>query len=77
MKVVTALRKNGFSAEIDFAGRSLKAQMKQANRQNARYSILLGEDEIKNNTVTIKNMQTGEQKQGTIEDMLTSMKSED
>ncbi|MBQ5635945.1 MAG: ATP phosphoribosyltransferase regulatory subunit, partial [Selenomonadales bacterium] len=77
MKVVTALRKNGFSAEIDFAGRSLKAQMKQANRQNARYSILLGEDEIKNNIVTIKNMQTGEQKQGTIEDMLTSMKSED
>lgn len=77
MKVVTALRQHGFSAEIDFAGRSLKAQMKQANRQNARYAILLGEDEIKNNTVMIKNMQTGEQKQGTIEDMLTSLKSED
>jgi histidyl-tRNA synthetase len=46
---------------MDHGGRSLKAQMKQANRVNALYVALIGEDEALNNQLTLKNMSTGEQ----------------
>ena len=41
--------------------RSMRSQMREANRLNANYSIIIGEDEIKSNTAIIKNMQNGEQ----------------
>tara|TARA_B100001029_G_C15063775_1_gene461308 strand:+ start:9199 stop:10263 length:1065 start_codon:yes stop_codon:yes gene_type:complete len=43
------------------ARRGIKAQMKEANRQNAQYSIIIGENEIKNGIVSIKNMNKGDQ----------------
>jgi len=53
------LRKQGISCEMDFASSSLKSQMRQANDKKAKYVIILGEDEIKNNEVTLKDMATG------------------
>ncbi len=55
------LRKLGVSAECDAMGRSLKAQMKYADKLNVRYSVIIGEDEIRSGKVKIKNMSTGEQ----------------
>jgi len=55
------LRSAGFKADMDHSGRSLKAQMKQANRTNSRFVALIGEDEVREKQVTLKNMVTGEQ----------------
>ena len=41
----------------------MKAQMKAADKSNADFSLILGDEELNSQTVTIKNMKTGEQKQ--------------
>ena len=48
---------------MDTLKRSLKAQMKDANRLNVKYSIIIGSDELDNNIVSIKNMETGNQEE--------------
>ena len=55
------LRKKGICAEVDYLGRSVKSQMREANRQQARYVIVLGEQELKTKTAKFKNMLTGEE----------------
>ncbi|MDD5073096.1 MAG: histidine--tRNA ligase [Candidatus Omnitrophica bacterium] len=56
-----SLRGQGISAEADFEGKSLKAQMRSADRLGAKYVAIIGEDEIKNHTITLRNMSTKEQ----------------
>ncbi len=56
------LRHAGLSVLIDHGARSAKAQMKKADRADASYVLLLGEDEIARDEVTVKNMATGEQR---------------
>jgi histidyl-tRNA synthetase len=58
---VQELRLNGVSVERDLMGRGLKAQMKYADRIRARFSLVVGEEEIQNQKAGLKNMQTGEQ----------------
>ena len=58
LDVLSSLRNNGFIAEMDYYGRSLKAQFKSSERKNARFVIIIGEDEIKNNVVTLKDTLT-------------------
>ncbi|MED4203224.1 histidine--tRNA ligase [Neobacillus mesonae] len=55
------LRLAGFSAERDYLDRKFKGQFKAADRLNARYVAILGDDELKNNIINVKNMETGEQ----------------
>ncbi len=50
------LRKNGFVIEVDLQNRSLKAQMKVADRVNSKFSIVIGSEEIKSGKVKLKNM---------------------
>jgi histidyl-tRNA synthetase len=59
--LATELRRAGISAELDYTDRSLKTQMKDADRLGARWAVLIGEDELKANTVTLRNMETGDQ----------------
>ena len=59
-KLVYNLRNMGISAERDLCNRSVKAQMKYANKLGARFTVVLGDDEITNNSAEIKNMETGE-----------------
>ncbi|MBP2665714.1 MAG: hisS [Firmicutes bacterium] len=59
--LLTRLRQLGIASDMDHGGRSLKSQMKQANRTQARYVAIIGEDEARTNKVTLKNMTTGEQ----------------
>ena len=61
LNVLQDLRSGGFSAEMDFYSRSLKAQFKSSERKNARFVIIIDEDEIKNNEVTIKDTLTKSQ----------------
>lgn len=60
-KLATALRQAGLACDMDYLGRGLKAQLKQANRYPARFVAIIGEDEAAQNKVALKNMQTGEQ----------------
>jgi histidyl-tRNA synthetase len=65
--IVAQLRHAGIKAEMSYGDRSGKAQMKQANASGAAYAVILGENELVNNTVSIKNLQAAgmetEQKQ--------------
>ena len=56
------LRMSGLTALIDYGGRSSKSQMKRANRSGAERMLILGEDELATNIVTVKEMDTGSQK---------------
>lgn len=60
-RLVYGLRKMGISAERDTTGRGLKAQMKYANRLNAKYSMVVGDGELESRKVKVKNMDTGEE----------------
>ena len=63
LQIACSLReKNNLSVFQETLRRSLKSQLKEANKINAKYAIIIGEDEIKNQNATIKNMETGEQK---------------
>ncbi len=55
------LRKRGLSVAMDYEGRSLKAQMKQANKANTSYTLIIGEDELEAGKATLKNMNSQEQ----------------
>ena len=60
MRIVSDLRANGVSAQTDVVGRSLKAQMKFADKIGAKYTMVLGDNEIAEGKAKIKNMATGE-----------------
>lgn len=58
LKILKTLRENGLVSEMDFYRRSLKAQFRSSERKNARFILIIGEDEIKDNTVTLKDTLT-------------------
>lgn len=60
-KLLTELRRKNISATMDFAKRSIKAQMKQAAKSGAKFALIIGEDEVKNSAVTVKNLETSAQ----------------
>lgn len=60
MKLASDLRNEGFAAESDLIGRSLKAQMKYADKIDAKYSMVIGDDELAAGKAKVKNMATGE-----------------
>jgi len=55
------LRRKGICVEVDYLGRSVKSQMRDANRQLANYVIVVGEQELKTKSAKLKNMRTGEE----------------
>ena len=59
-KLTHQLRKLGVSADYDKLSRSVKAQMKQANKLGCRYSVIIGDDEISGGKIMLKNMELGE-----------------
>ena len=58
---ISELRRQGICAEVDYLGRSVKSQMREANRQQAKYVIVVGEQELKTKIAKLKNMHTGEE----------------
>jgi len=67
-KLTAQLRSNfGVYAECDLMGRSVKAQMKYANKIGARFSAVLGENELEQKKITIKNMVSGETREMTLD----------
>ncbi len=72
-KLLYELRAAKLSAAMDFAGRSMKAQMKQANKKNARFVAILGEDEVKEASALLKDMKTSEQKKLALKDFVPAL----
>ena len=68
-KTAIDLRRAGFKVEYDFNGRSMKAQMKQANKFQAKKVLIFGEDEVARGNVTVRNMATSEQQEIAINDI--------
>lgn len=60
-QLVHNLRKKGLIVETDYMERSVKAQMKYANKIGAKKTVIIGEDELKNNIARVKDMESGEQ----------------
>jgi histidyl-tRNA synthetase len=60
-EVLNTLRANGIESNCDLSERSMKAQMREANREGAKYVYIIGESELAEEAGMLKNMQTGEQ----------------
>ena len=74
LAVGTALRKANIPTQIYLENKKIKAKFKYADRLKIPYVITIGETEVQNNTVALKNMETGEQKTLSIEDAITILK---
>jgi histidyl-tRNA synthetase len=60
-KIINNLRENGISTETDYLNKSLKAQMRLANKLNVSYVLIVGQEELAEQKITIKNMTDGHQ----------------
>lgn len=70
LKVTMGLRFAGFITEMDYMNRNIKSNFKQADRLNSKYILIIGEDEVKNNTITVKNNETKESEVISINDLI-------
>jgi histidyl-tRNA synthetase len=61
LELAGALREEGISADLDYGGRGMRAQFKQADRSGASYAAVLGEDELARGVCTVRDMASGEE----------------
>lgn len=71
LSIANQIREKGISAELDFLGKSLKAQMRMANKLQVPFAVILGQEELKNNQVTIKDMLKGTQEEIYLKDIIS------
>lgn len=74
LQIATKLRNAGINTQIYFDDKKIKAKFKYADKLQIPFVIIIGEDEVSNNTVTLKNMETGEQETLKIEDAINKIK---
>ncbi|UCZ54368.1 histidine--tRNA ligase [Bacillus shivajii] len=67
-KLVHEMRRNGIVVDTDYMNKKMKAQFKAADRLGANFAMILGEDELNENVVLIKDLSTGEQQKVAIEE---------
>ncbi len=63
LEITERLRRDGKYAECDVVGRSLKAQMKYANKKGARYTLIIGDSEVDAGVAQLRDMESGEQRE--------------
>lgn len=73
LRIMTSLRENGIRAEILNETKSFKAKMKEANKRQIEFVLILGEDEMKEQLFTLKNMATGEQEKLNLEGIIEKL----
>lgn len=74
LKIINELRKNGLSCETDFMNKGIKAQFKQADLHKAKYTLILGDDELNNNSINVKNNINDLQENIKINDLINYIK---
>ncbi|WP_404453632.1 histidine--tRNA ligase [Oceanobacillus kapialis] len=74
VRILHDLRASGLQADKDYLGRKMKAQFKSADRYNSSYVLVLGEEELDKQVVNVKNLETGDQKEVNLSDIVSYMK---
>ena len=74
-KLLKDLRTNNISADKDHLDRSVKAQFKYSDKINAKFTVVIGEDELENDSVSLKNMQTSEQTTIKLSELVQELKT--
>ncbi|MDZ7622901.1 MAG: His/Gly/Thr/Pro-type tRNA ligase C-terminal domain-containing protein [Ignavibacteriaceae bacterium] len=72
------LRKENLSVDFDYLQRSVKAQMREANKSNAKYVLFIGGDEYKQGLMNLKNMSTGTEEKirfDKVEEIISKLRS--
>ena len=72
-QIAHELRLKGFWVERDYEMGSMKSQMRKANKMQSRFSLILGENEIRSGKFVLKNMATGEQKECPAQELATEI----
>lgn len=75
IRLLHKLRLDGISSDKDHLERSLKAQFKYANKLNSAYTIVIGDDELDQDEVTLKDMQTSEQTKIKLSNIVEELKN--
>ncbi|KAA3661288.1 MAG: histidine--tRNA ligase [Calditrichaeota bacterium] len=75
-KLAHDLRKQNISTLTELMGRSLKAQMREANRSGARFALILGEDELRTRRASLKNLANSDQKEVDLNQIAEEIKSQ-
>ena len=73
-RLLELCRRAGLKANMDYAGRSMKAQMKQANKAQARFALILGEEEVKESCAQLKDMSRSEQQKVPFDRIIDKLK---
>jgi histidyl-tRNA synthetase len=73
-RLVNQLHLQGIRAELDYEGKSLKSQMRRANKMKARYVLILGEEELKRGKAVLRNMENKSQEEIPMADLLSILK---
>ncbi len=74
VKIASELRKAGLAVVMGTGDKSLKAQMRQANSSGSTYTLILGEQEIRNRNAVVRDMRNGEQKTLPLAEIVTVLK---
>ena len=74
-RLANELRQNGISTSFDTLRRSVKAQMREANRLTATHAVIVGDEEIADSSAKVKNLKTGEQNAISMSDLVSHLKS--
>ncbi len=74
VKILEDLRRNGIKADMDYLGRKMKAQMKAADRTNADYVLIIGDEELEKGIGQLRNMKTGEQEEVSLTEIVSYLK---
>src|SRR5690606_15534814 len=73
VRLVRDLRQAGISADLDYGGRSLRSQLKYADRYPAHYAVILGGDEIARGSVPLRDLRSGEQEEVALERVVEAL----
>lgn len=73
LKTLPLFRENGVSATMDYLDRSIRAQMKDANRENASFTLIVGDNELKEQKFTLRNMKESEEAQLSIDEIISKL----
>ena len=73
-RLINQLHLEGIRAELDYEGKSLKSQMRRADKLKAQYVLILGEEELKQGRAVLRNMESKSQEEVPIQDLVNALK---
>jgi len=73
-RIINQLHLEGIRVELDYEGKSLKSQMRRADKLKARYVLILGEEELKRGRAVLRNMETKSQEEIPLSNLLNILK---